>query len=222
MEAYKHYLKSNRFKVFTDHKALQWLNNIKDPTGRLGRWVLRMQEFDFEIIHREGKKKQNADAISRFPYVDEQTPSPSPALVSALDVDIAPDSLEPLLECDLLAEVANYAVDAGKDGGTFLELNLEYAQAPHIAPIDQDDLTLSPDISQLQQQCDNFKHVYRFFQDQTLPKDDKQAWFIVCESNQYVLSDGTLYHMFQPRVRNKEQQNLDNMGIMTVLRVVDI
>ena len=70
MEAYKHYLKSNRFKVFTDHKALQWLNNIKDPTGRLGRWVLRMQEFDFEIIHREGKKNQNADAISRFPYVD--------------------------------------------------------------------------------------------------------------------------------------------------------
>ena len=93
MEAYKHYLKSNRFKVFTDHKALQWLNNIKDPTGRLGRWVLRMQEFDFEIIHREGKKKQNADAILRFPYVDEQTPFPSPALVSALDVDIAADSL---------------------------------------------------------------------------------------------------------------------------------
>ena len=211
MEAYKHYLKSNGFKVFTDHKALQWLNNIKDPTGRLGRWVLRMQEFDFEIIHREGKKNQNADAISRFPYVDEQTPSPSPALVSALDVDIAPESLEPLSECNSLAEVANDAADVGKDEGTFLELNLEYAQAPHIAPIDQDDPTLSPDISQLQQQCDDFKHIYRYLQDQTLPKDDKQARFIVCESNQYVLSDGTLYHMFQPRVRNKEQQNLDNM-----------
>ena len=47
-----------------------------------------MQEFDFEIIHREGKKNQIADAISRFPCVDEQTPSLSPALVSALDVDI--------------------------------------------------------------------------------------------------------------------------------------
>ena len=89
MEAYKHYLKSNRLKVFTNHKALHWLNNINDHTSRLGRWILHMKEFDFEIIHREGKKNQNADAISWFPYVDEQTPSPSPALVSALDVGIS-------------------------------------------------------------------------------------------------------------------------------------
>ena len=105
--------------------------------GKVVGTLQGMQEFDFEIIHREGKKNQNADAISRFPYVDEQTQSPSPALVSALDVDHEPESHGPLLECDSLAEVANDAADVGKDEGSFLELNLEYAQAPHIVPIDQ-------------------------------------------------------------------------------------
>ena len=76
MEAFKHYLKTNTFTVYTDHKTLQWIQNLKDPSGRLGRWVLRMQEFNFEMIHRDGKKNINADAISRLPYAEEHTDLP--------------------------------------------------------------------------------------------------------------------------------------------------
>ena len=35
--------------------------------GRLARWVLRLQAFDFEIRHRPGKANANADALSRLP-----------------------------------------------------------------------------------------------------------------------------------------------------------
>ena len=33
----------------------------------MARWLERLQEFDFAIVHRPGKKHQNADALSRLP-----------------------------------------------------------------------------------------------------------------------------------------------------------
>ena len=65
------YITGVHFKAITDHKALQWLMSIKEPTGRLARWAIYLQSFDFEIIHRAGKKHINADAISRSLYYIE-------------------------------------------------------------------------------------------------------------------------------------------------------
>ena len=42
--------------------------NIENPTGRLARWSLLIQQFDFEILHRPGKENGNADSLSRRPY----------------------------------------------------------------------------------------------------------------------------------------------------------
>ena len=41
---------------------------VKDATGRLARWALLLQQYDFEIIHRPGCQNGNADALSRRPY----------------------------------------------------------------------------------------------------------------------------------------------------------
>ena len=56
-----------RFKVRTDHHALQWLRSFKEPQGQVARWLEKLQEYDFEIIHRPGKEHINADAMSRRP-----------------------------------------------------------------------------------------------------------------------------------------------------------
>ena len=37
INAYREYLSHKPFTVYTDHKALQWLNSMKDPSSRLGR-----------------------------------------------------------------------------------------------------------------------------------------------------------------------------------------
>ena len=62
------YLHDRRFVVYTDHSSLRWLMYVKDATGRLARWALLLQQYDFEIIHRPGCQNGNADALSRRPY----------------------------------------------------------------------------------------------------------------------------------------------------------
>ena len=42
--------------------------SIKNPTGRLARWSLLIQQFDFDIKCRSGKSNADADALSRRPY----------------------------------------------------------------------------------------------------------------------------------------------------------
>ena len=61
------YLCGRKFQVLTDHRPLQWLMTVKEPTGRLARWALLLQEFDIEITYRPGKTNQNADCLSRIP-----------------------------------------------------------------------------------------------------------------------------------------------------------
>lgn len=53
------------FTVITDHASLTWLRNLKDPTGRLARWALQLQSFDYILKHRPGRELVVADALSR-------------------------------------------------------------------------------------------------------------------------------------------------------------
>lgn len=64
---YRHYLTGRKFLLHTDHGSLSWLRNFKDPEGQLARWLERLQELDFDVIHRRGKAHTNADALSRLP-----------------------------------------------------------------------------------------------------------------------------------------------------------
>ena len=64
---FRPYLTGRRFRLRTDHGSLRWLRNFKDPEGQLARWLEVLQQFDFEVVHRPGRKHGNADALSRIP-----------------------------------------------------------------------------------------------------------------------------------------------------------
>lgn len=65
VEKLRCYLEGYKFTVLTDHHSLVWLNNMKEPKGRLARWVLRLQQFDYDIVHRRGVDNVVPDVLSR-------------------------------------------------------------------------------------------------------------------------------------------------------------
>lgn len=71
IEKLRGYLEGYHFSVITDHHSLVWLHKLKEPTGRLARWAVRLQQYDFSIIHRKGKDHVVPDLLSRsVPLID--------------------------------------------------------------------------------------------------------------------------------------------------------
>ena len=47
---------------------MKWLHNVKDPSSRLLRWRLRLEEYTYIIKYVRGKENKAADCLSRvFP-----------------------------------------------------------------------------------------------------------------------------------------------------------
>eukprot|EP00731_Ephydatia_muelleri_P028964 Em0020g608a len=64
---FRQYLLGREFTLRTDHSSLVWLRNFKEPEGQLARWLEKLQEYSFSVVHRQGTKHGNADALSRVP-----------------------------------------------------------------------------------------------------------------------------------------------------------
>ena len=63
---YRPYLYGKKFTIVTDHKPLTWVFSVKDPSSRLLRWRLKLEEFDYQIVYKPGVTNANADALSRI------------------------------------------------------------------------------------------------------------------------------------------------------------
>jgi hypothetical protein len=74
---FRPYLYGKHFTIYTDHSALQWLLKLKTIknglTGRMARWQLILQPYDYEIKYRPGTVNANADALSRNPVLNNNS-----------------------------------------------------------------------------------------------------------------------------------------------------
>lgn len=67
IKKFRCYLELQEFEVITDHSSLVWLMRQPELTGRLARWVFKLQSYQFTISHRKGKDHIVPDALSRNP-----------------------------------------------------------------------------------------------------------------------------------------------------------
>nr|GFA03827.1 reverse transcriptase domain-containing protein [Tanacetum cinerariifolium] len=63
-EKFRSYLIMNKSIVHTDHSSLKYLFAKKDAKAILLRWVLLLQEFDFEVLDIKGTENLAADHLS--------------------------------------------------------------------------------------------------------------------------------------------------------------
>ena len=68
---FRPYLFARHFKIQTDHKPLVYLFNIRDPSSRLLKFRLCLEQYDFEIEYVKGCNNVAADALSRVRVTSE-------------------------------------------------------------------------------------------------------------------------------------------------------
>ena len=71
LHEFRHYLLGASFKMFINHSALKYLVNKPMLGGRICRWLLLFQEYDFEIIVKPGRLNAGPDHLSRIDSGEE-------------------------------------------------------------------------------------------------------------------------------------------------------
>jgi hypothetical protein len=46
-------LYGRNFTIVTDHRPLTWIFSVKDPSSRLLRWRLKLQEYEYEVKYKK-------------------------------------------------------------------------------------------------------------------------------------------------------------------------
>jgi hypothetical protein len=68
VDSFRHYVYGFEFVIYTDHRPLVYLFNLKKPSSKLFRWKLMLSEYSFKIIYKPGAQNVVADALSRVNY----------------------------------------------------------------------------------------------------------------------------------------------------------
>jgi hypothetical protein len=66
LRKWRHLIEGNVVNIYTDHRPLVVLQKLKNPTGRLARWILELSSYNCNLLFRPGRSNQPADALSRY------------------------------------------------------------------------------------------------------------------------------------------------------------
>jgi hypothetical protein len=70
VKQFRPYVLGRHFTIVTNHKPLKWVFSVKDPSSRLLRWRIKLEQYDFTIHYRSGKAISHADFLSRIHKAD--------------------------------------------------------------------------------------------------------------------------------------------------------
>ena len=99
LQKYRHYLLANTFIFYIDHQALKYLVNKPLHHGRIWRWLLLFQEFEFEVIIGLGKLNVCPHHLSRINTREELIGVKEDLLDAHLfQIEVVPTELEEIAQ----------------------------------------------------------------------------------------------------------------------------
>jgi hypothetical protein len=66
LKKFRHYLLGSHFRMYVDHYVLRYLVNKLLLGGKICRWILILQKYDFEVIGKLGKSNSIPYHLSRI------------------------------------------------------------------------------------------------------------------------------------------------------------
>ena len=174
LKYFRAYMLGHPTVVYTDHAALKSLLHTQNPSGRLARWGLAIQEINPEIRYRPGKENHHADALSRAPRESLEM-----GQVSTLTLEEQGDSQQ-----DRNSTVANGEEERSDTDGERVYSDEEILQTQRSDPI--------------------LKEIIEYLEEGNLPDDEKRARRLVIERSRFEILDGILHYCdwkpSQPRI----------------------
>ena len=170
IKAFDPYIRTTKFTVVTDHSAIKWLFSRSEPKGRLGRWVMLLQQYNFEVIHRSGKSITHVDGLSRRPYPPKQSEGNEThdmylAAVSTRHETTTSEALQ------LVHELGNDMPEQKLTGNQ---------------------------LRQLQLNDEGLKPIFAYLERNELPSTVRETRQLVTQIDDYLIQDGILYHFWIP------------------------
>jgi len=172
------YLAHKPFEIITDHRALVFIKTMRLPSiPRLTRMSLFLQGYNFSINYKPGCQNTAADALSRIPRENE--------ILKADDEIIA------MINDNNDRVTINFDRD---DDECLYDVN-------NVTSIDDITLPTIEEIKDAIKDCPDFGPMLAYLDRGVLPSMDDVARKIVLKSQEYVLHQGILYHLYTPRTR---------------------
>ena len=205
---FKVYLSDKPFTDYSDHQALKSLKTSK-ATGRLGRWAVFLQGYQYEVIHKPGKIHSNADSLSRREYSEKNQTENENADDLSLGPEVCVVGQHPANEMREYklhyetVETVNVNILSCQEPADSLSTMIHaieaYEQLDPLQHVREVCLISSADLKNEQREDPDFKSIIDYLLEKQVPDNRNEANRIVAEAQYYIIEDGILFHLYQPR-----------------------
>ncbi|GFV18716.1 retrovirus-related Pol polyprotein from transposon 17.6 [Trichonephila clavipes] len=111
-EVKPHFLLGRKFKVFTDHKPLAGFLSNKNPSSKILRWKLALEEFNYDIHYIRGSLISVADHLSRcFNKITIALPDSKDLIKMQHEDPVLCPIIQKIYQNDVSPQISNYFIN---------------------------------------------------------------------------------------------------------------
>ncbi|GFY16212.1 integrase catalytic domain-containing protein [Trichonephila clavipes] len=125
-------LSGRKFKVFTDHKPLAGFLSNKNPSSKILRWKLALEEFNYDIHYIRGSLNSVADHLSR--YINNITialPDSKDLINMQREDSVLSTIIQKIDQNDVSPQISNYFINGE---GLLCHLSKRPSRSPSYSP----------------------------------------------------------------------------------------